>query len=457
MDERKRSLRKEIVRLALPIALQQFMTALVGACDAIMLGKLSQDAMSAVSLATQVTFVFNLFMFAFMAGENMFVAQYYGKGDYTGISQVFSLVTKICGCIAVVFLVGTLFFPEQLMRILTNEETLIVLGSEYLRVIGISYVFSGIAQIFLAIMKNCGAVNMSTLINGVMVILNIALNAVFIFGLSGFPKMGIKGAALATVLATVVQFLWSVGYVLCRIRAVKFSLRSCEKKLFGRFWQKTVPLLINNLAWGIGFSMYSVIMGHLGTDAVAANGIANISKNLVVCFCLGLGNAGSIIVGNRLGADRLQEAKEVGETLTKTAIIAGIVSGLVLIALSPFITKMVDLTPTARGYLQKMLLISSYYIAGKSVNCMTIGGIFAAGGDSKFGMLCDSVTLWCIIVPLGCICAFILKLPVMVVYFVLNLDEIIKLPVVYKHYKKYKLIKKQAHIPDIRDYVPVFS
>ena len=441
MDERKRSLRKEIVRLALPIALQQFMTALVGACDAIMLGKLSQDAMSAVSLATQVTFVFNLFMFAFMAGENMFVAQYYGKGAYTGISQVFSLVTKICGCIAVVFLAGTLFFPEQLMRILTNEETLVVLGSEYLRVIGISYVFSGIAQTFLAIMKNCGAVNMSTLINGVMVILNIALNAVFIFGLSGFPKMGIKGAALATVLATVVQFLWSVGYVLCRIRAVKFSLKSCEKKLFGRFWQKTVPLLINNLAWGIGFSMYSVIMGHLGTDAVAANGIANISKNLVVCFCLGLGNAGSIIVGNRLGADRLQEAKEVGETLTKTAIIAGIVSGLVLIALSPFITKMVDLTPTARGYLQKMLLISSYYIAGKSVNCMTIGGIFAAGGDSKFGMLCDSVTLWCIIVPLGCICAFILKLPVMVVYFVLNLDEIIKLPVVYKHYKKYKWIK----------------
>ena len=441
MDERKRSLRKEIVRLAFPIALQQFMTALVGACDAIMLGKLSQDAMSAVSLATQVTFVFNLFMFAFMAGENMFVAQYYGKGDYTGISQVFSLVTKICGCIAVVFLAGTLFFPEQLMRILTNEKTLIVLGSEYLRVIGISYVFSGIAQTFLAIMKNCGAVNMSTLINGVMVILNIALNAVFIFGLSGFPKMGIKGAALATVLATVVQFLWSVGYVLCRIRAVKFSLRSCEKKLFGRFWQKAVPLLINNLAWGIGFSMYSVIMGHLGTDAVAANGIANISKNLVVCFCLGLGNAGSIIVGNRLGADRLQEAKEAGGTLTRTAIIAGVVSGLVLIALSPFITKMVDLTPTARGYLQKMLLISSYYIAGKSVNCMTIGGIFAAGGDSKFGMLCDSVTLWCITVPLGCICAFILKLPVMVVYFVLNLDEIIKLPVVYKHYKKYKWIK----------------
>ena len=441
MKERKQSLRNEIIRLALPMALQQFMTALVGACDAIMLGKLSQNAMSAVSLATQVTFVFNLFMYAFVTGENMFVAQYYGKGDYKGISKIFSLVTKACGVVAVIFLIGTFFFPRQIMAVLTNEEELITLGSEYLRVIGISYLLSSIAQTFLAIMKNCNAVNVSTLINSVMVILNIILNAVFIFGLFGCPEMGIRGAALATVLATVVQVVWSVGYVLGRIQSVKLNLHRCEREITSHFWQKAIPLLINNLAWGIGFSMYSVVMGHLGTDAVAANGIANISKNLIVCFCLGLGNAGSIIVGNRLGANRLEEAKEAGGLLTRTAIIAGILSGLVLIILSPFITRMVDLTPTACGYLQKMLLICSYYIAGKSVNCMTIGGIFAAGGDSKFGMLCDSITLWCITVPLGCICAFILKLPVMVVYFVLNLDEIIKLPVVYKHYKKYKWIK----------------
>ena len=441
MNERKQSLRNEIIRLALPMALQQFMTALVGACDAIMLGKLSQNAMSAVSLATQVTFVFNLFMYAFVTGENMFVAQYYGKGDYKGISKIFSLVTKACGVVAVIFLIGTFFFPRQIMAVLTNEEELITLGSEYLRVIGISYLLSSIAQTFLAIMKNCNAVNVSTLINSVMVILNIILNAVFIFGLFGCPEMGIRGAAVATVLATVVQVVWSVGYVLGRIQSVKLNLHRCEREITSHFWQKAIPLLINNLAWGIGFSMYSVVMGHLGTDAVAANGIANISKNLIVCFCLGLGNAGSIIVGNRLGANRLEEAKEAGGLLTRTAIIAGILSGLVLIILSPFITRMVDLTPTACGYLQKMLLICSYYIAGKSVNCMTIGGIFAAGGDSKFGMLCDSITLWCITVPLGCICAFILKLPGMVVYFVLNLDEIIKLPVVYKHYKKYKWIK----------------
>ena len=146
MNERKQSLRNEIIRLALPMALQQFMTALVGACDAIMLGKLSQNAMSAVSLATQVTFVFNLFMYAFVTGENMFVAQYYGKGDYKGISKIFSLVTKACGVVAVIFLIGTFFFPRQIMAVLTNEEELITLGSEYLRVIGISYLLSSIAQ-----------------------------------------------------------------------------------------------------------------------------------------------------------------------------------------------------------------------------------------------------------------------------------------------------------------------
>lgn len=247
MNERKQSLRNEIIRLALPMALQQFMTALVGACDASWLGKLSQNAMSAVSLATQVTFVFNLFMYAFVTGENMFVAQYYGKGDYKGISKIFSLVTKACGVVAVIFLIGTFFFPRQIMAVLTNEEELITLGSEYLRVIGISYLLSSIAQTFLAIMKNCNAVNVSTLINSVMVILNIILNAVFIFGLFGCPEMGIRGAALATVLATVVQVVWSVGYVLGRIQSVKLNLHRCEREITSHFWQKAIPLLINNL------------------------------------------------------------------------------------------------------------------------------------------------------------------------------------------------------------------
>lgn len=434
---------RKLISLVMPIAFQQFMLALVSASDALMLGVISQDSLSAVSLAGQVTFIHSLLLEAMTIGLSLIAAQYWGKGDIPAVERIFAFVTKVTTVISLIFTLSALLLPGMLMRIFTNAPVLIRGGSLYLRVIAVSYLLTGISQMYLCILKNSGRAAKSSMISATSVVINIFINAVLIYGLFGMPRMEIAGAALATVTARIIEVMWCVLETRGkdRVKLRRKYLRRDDLVLRKDFWKYTTPVICNEIVWGTGFSMYSVIMGHLGTDAVAANGIANISKNLVVCFCLGLGNAGSIIVGNRLGADRLQEAKEAGGTLTRTAIIAGIVSGLVLIALSPFITKMVDLTPTARGYLQKMLLISSYYIAGKSVNCMTIGGIFAAGGDSKFGMLCDSVTLWCIIVPLGCICAFILKLPVMVVYFVLNLDEIIKLPVVYKHYKKYKWIK----------------
>lgn len=425
----------------MPIAFQQFMIALVGASDAIMLGKLSQNAMSAVSLATQVTFVFNLFMAAFLIGENMFVAQYYGRKDFSNISHIFSLVLSIASLTAIAFWIVTFLFPNTIMRFLTNDVELVTLGSHYLKIIGISYLLSAIAQVCTTIMKNCGAVGVCTAINSVTVILNIVLNTLFIFGLFGIPKMEIQGAALATVLATAVQSIWSVGYLGFKLKKVSFSPFYREYALWKRFWNKTLPVLLNELSWGCGFTMYSVVLGHLGADAVAANGIANISKNLIICLCVGLGSAGSIIVGNLLGNEQFEEAKQAGKTLTFLSILCGMLSGEILIVLLPFITRLIPLTAQAKGYLEGMFAICSYYLIGKSINCMTIGGIFPAGGDSKFGLLCDTITLWCVTVPLGCLCAFVFHLPVLFVYFVLNLDEIIKLPAVYLHYKKYKWVK----------------
>lgn len=434
-------LRKKMIELVLPISFQQLMLALVGASDALMLGRLNQSSMSAVSLATQVSFVFNLFMAAFVIGENMFVAQYYGKREYDWISKVVSFVLRISCGTALLFWAGTAFFPKEIMGFFTNEQELIITGSAYLRIVGASYLFSAIAQVYMAVMKNCGAVKWSTVISTSTVILNILLNAVFIFGLFGIPAMGICGAALATVIAAVVQMIWSAACVRRRLDRLQVRLSGRERGLAKRFWDKAAPVLMNELIWGVGFTMYSVILGHLGTDAVAANGIASISKNLVVCLCTGLGSAGSIIVGNELGADHFETAKDAGRMLTRASVICGALTGLFLLVLSPVIIDLVELTPTAEGYLKKMFLICAFYLVGKSVNSMTIGGIFPAGGDSRFGLLCDTVTLWCITIPLGCLCAFVWKLPVMAVYFVLNLDEFIKLPAVYRHYRKYGWVK----------------
>ena len=188
--------------------------------------------------------------------------------------------------------------------------------------------------------------------------------------------------------------------------------------------------------------MFTVIMGHLGSDAVAANSYANIVKNLISCFCIGIGAGSGIIIGNELGNGELEEAKRDGDRLCRLAIISGVISGILIVCISPFIMSHVgSLTETARDYLRGMLWICAYYMIGKSINSTTVAGIFCAGGDTKFGFLCDTITMWCIIIPAGLLTAFVFQLPVLAVYFILNLDEFVKLPAVYINYKKYKWVK----------------
>ena len=437
------SFRGSLTKLILPIAFQQFMLTLVNASDALMLGQLSQNALSAVSLATQVTFVYNLFLAAMTIGTSMFAAQYWGNKDITSVEKIFAYVLKISFCVSLVFSFFSFIMPEAIMGLLTNDTALQTQGAIYLKMVSVTYVIMGISQITLCIFKNSEKAFKSSLISSVCVVLNIVLNAILIFGLFGFPKLEIAGAALATVISRVIELIWCFwemgkkGSVKCRFVYV----RKCDTQLKRDFWKYTSPVLGNEIVWGVGFTMTAVIMGHLGSDAVAANSIANIIKNLVACFCIGLGNGGGIMIGNDLGAKNFEQAKENGKLLCKIAIALGIVSGLFLVAVTPLVLRITNLSEQANSYLIGMMLMCSYYMIGKSVNCTTIGGIFCAGGDSKFGFLCDTVTLWCVTVPLGFIAAFWLKLPVLWVYFILSLDEMLKLPFVYRRYKKYKWIK----------------
>ncbi len=434
---------KKLLTLVMPIAFQQFILALVSASDALMLGILSQDALSAVSLASQITFVENLFFAAMTIGLSMLAAQYWGKKDKASVGKIFAYVMKITAGVSFVFFLAGLCFPNTLMRIFTDEQSLIDGGAIYLRTVSPSFFLTGISQIYLCMLKNTGKAAKSSIISSASVIFNIVLNAVLIFGLFGFPKLEITGAALATVISRAIEVIWCILETTKKDRIeLKLSyILHDDKPLRRDFWKYTTPVLGNEIVWGVGFTMYSVIMGHLGTDAVAANSVANIVKNLISCFCLGLGSGGGIMVGNELGAGKLELAKEYGRKLCKLSIICGAMSGLFLLALSPLILAVTDLSDTATEYLKWMLVMCSYYMIGKSVNGTTIAGIFCAGGDSKFGFLCDTITLWCFTVPLGLIAAFALKLPVLAVYFIVNLDEIIKLPAVYRHYIKYKWVK----------------
>ncbi len=397
------SFRKKLISLILPMTLQNFVFALVPVSDAVMLLFLSQDSMAAVSLATQVVLVLTLFTMTITAGGSMFAAQYWGKGDNESIEKVFGYMFALSLPVIIVFFS-------------CGIETLL---------------------------KNVGYVKECTIASVVIVFMNIILNAILIFGLLGAPKMGSAGAALATTISNGAGFLLCIIFILVK---TKFRLKlknifRADLDLRQRFSKYTLPYLLNSLLWGFGFTMITVIMGHLGSDAAAANGIAAIVKDLVSCLCYAIAGGSVIIIGNELGANRLDKAKEYGDKLLKITVISGIVLGLIAAASAPIVLYFVNLTETAEHYLLIMLLMCSYYILGRSINSTTISGIFSAGGDTKFGFICDTVTMWAFIVPLGFISAFVLNWPVMVVYFILNLDEIVKLPVVIAHYKKYKWVK----------------
>ncbi len=433
----------KLVKLILPMTLQNFMFALIPVSDAMMLVTLDQDQMSAVSLASQAMFVLNIFLYALVSGMSMFAAQYYGKKDLKSIEKILGYTLRLTLPVVFIFFAMGLFCPLGIMLIFTDEPAIVEYGIGYLRLVAFAYILDGLAQILAAILKNVELVAESTVISVFMVVSNIGLNAVFIFGLFGCPAMGARGAALATSISAGIGFIGALlvmntkSKVRIRFKDI-FKVNLDLRKDFSKY---SGPLLANNLFWGLGFTMISVIIGHLGADAVAANSIAAVVKDLVSCFCFALAAGGSIVVGNELGAGNLARARDYGGRLCKLSVISGIILGAITAALTPVIVHFVNLTPTAKHYLTWMLLMCLYYILGRSINSVVISGIFAAGGDTKFGMICDTVTMWGFIVPFGALLAFVIKIPVIWVCFFLYLDEMVKIPVVYKHYKKYKWVK----------------
>lgn len=449
MESEKRIFYRKLWGLVFPIAIQNLMTALVSASDAFMLGFVSQTSLSAVSLATQIQFVHNLFMLALTIGATTLAAQYWGKGDTDSVEEILAIVLKISMAVSVVFFIAAMFFSGFLMRIFTNDIKLIQAGIPYLRIVSVSYLFMGFSQIYLCIMKNSGRTAKSTIYGSVAVVINIGFNVIFIFGLAGFPAMGIAGAALATTVSRALELLLTIYENMHRsLICVRLKyIRNSSKKLKKDFWHYTTPVLGNELVWGCGFTMFSVIMGHLGSDAVAANSVANILKNIIACVCNGIGIGAGIIVGNELGKGEMERAREYGNRLFKLAVFAGAVSGLILLAVGPVLRIFTgSLSAQAHSYLKNMMYICTYYMIGKSVNATVIAGVFCAGGDTKFGLKCDAVTMWVILIPIGMITAFVLKLPIMVVYFIISMDEIIKLPAVYRHYKKYNWVRNLTEL-----------
>lgn len=443
MKTENKAFYRSLASLVIPITIQNFITNAVNSADVFMLGYVGQTELSAVSLANQFQFLLSGFFFGISSGVVMLASQYWGKKDTNSIQAVMGIATKIAFAITFILALGAVVMPETLMRIYTNDETLVAIGASYLSIVGVSYVCMSFSQVYHCTLRSMERAQLSTVISSIALVLNVILNAVFIFGIGGAPRLGVIGVAIGTTAARVTEL------ALCLADAVRGKLFRLDLKImFGRhkllfadFCKYSVPALINDFAWTFAFSTYSIIMGHMNADVVAASSVATTVRNLCTILCFALGSGASVLLGIKIGEGKLEEAKRDAKKSCQVTLAIGIVTGVVILLLRPVVFLCFSLTERAAGYLDFMLWISAYYVVGQAMNTLLIAGIFRAGGDSRFGMICDIIVMWFVSVPLGFLSAFVWKLPPMAVYFILCLDEFWKIPVVYVHYKKFGWLK----------------
>lgn len=425
-------------KLAIPIIIQNLLSAAVNSSDVIMLNYVGQSAISAVSLAANYSNILFMVYYGLGTGASLLCAQYFGKKNMQAIHAVEGIALRFSLAISALVALAAFTMPQRMLLLFTSDQELIAIGSSYIRIMGITYLCWGVTEIYLAILRSIGRVTISMTLNMLAFGLNILLNAVFIFGLFGAPKLGVTGVAIATASSRLIQLIACVIVSLLskdvKLNPAYMFIRS--KTLLNDFVHLSLPALGNDLSWSVAFSMYSVILGHLGTEAVAANSLVTVVRNVGSVFCFAIASAGTILLGRVMGQGELEKSKSYASRMLKMTVVAGAVGGVIVLAVTPFVLRFASLNDTAMHYLEYMLLINSYYIMGSAVNTALIAGVFRAGGDTKFGLICDTIDMWVYAVPLGFFAAFVLKLPVLWVYFLLCTDEFVKWPWVIRHYRK---------------------
>ena len=429
---------RQMFKLAIPIIIQNLLSAAVNSSDVIMLNYVGQSAISAVSLAANYSNILFMVYYGLGTGASLLCAQYFGKKNMQAIHAVEGIALRFSLAISALVALAAFTIPQRMLLLFTSDQELIAIGSSYIRIMGITYLCWGVTEIYLAILRSIGRVTISMALNMLAFGLNILLNAVFIFGLFGAPKLGVTGVAIATASSRLIQLIACVIVSLLskdvKLNPIYMFIRS--KTLLNDFIHLSLPALGNDLSWSVAFSMYSVILGHLGTEAVAANSLVTVVRKVGSVFCFAIASAGTILLGRVMGQGELEKSKSYASGMLKMTVVAGAVGGVIVLAVTPFVLRFASLNDTAMHYLKYMLLINSYYIMGSAVNTALIAGVFRAGGDTKFGLICDTIDMWVYAVPLGFFAAFVVKLPVLWVYFLLCTDEFVKWPWVIHHYRK---------------------
>ncbi len=436
---------KDMLRIAIPIALQNLITSSLNMLDTLMISELGKSSIAAVGLANQLFFFYALIIFGINSGSSIFISQFWGKKDTASIKRILGLAVSLSALVGLVFTVIGFFFPETVMRFFIKEAVVVSIGSEYLRVVSLSYIITGIGFAYSIAARSIGKAKMPMIVSAISFVTNGVFNYLLIFGKFGFPELGVRGAAYGTLIARIVEISFIMYFVYKDIKplAAKFTeLTNWSKEFIGRYLKTTYPVIINETLWALGQIMYSVAYARIGEEATAAVQISTTIQNVFFVFVRGLANACTVMIGNKIGGDDEGEAYHYAIKFLTISTIIGIVLGAVIL-LTPDITLKLfsSLEPDVYNLSKKLLIVAGVFCFIRTFNATLIVGVLRGGGDTTFSMYLEMGAVWLVGVPLAFMGVLYFEFPVYIVFILVSFEEVVKAIIGLPRIKSKKWIK----------------
>jgi putative MATE family efflux protein len=451
---------RSMLSLAIPVAIQQFITASMNMVDVIMIGQLGEASIAALGLANQVFFLLILFLFGVTSGMAIFTAQYWGKGDEEKIRTVLGI------CLTVAITVGTLFglaatlIPETVLSFYTEDPEVIMLGSSYLRIVGFSYIFTAITTSYYAVLRSITLVKITVIVSGIAIVLKTLLGYLLIFGVGPFPALGVRGAAIGTTFGWIFQFF----LILLLVYKLKTPLATNPLTFFrfdhtflAKVLKTAMPAAANEVFWSVGVTIYNAVYARIGTDAIASVQINATVEEIAYVFFIGLGNACAIMIGNKIGGGEKDTAFEYGRRYTLLAMLVALLTGVIVFFARGPVVSLYEISPQAAENARRLMLIFASTAWLRSINFILFVGVLRSGGDTRFAMFMELTTIWVVGVPAALIGGFVLRLPVTGVYMMVLLEELVKVFIITRRYLSRKWIHDLVNVPEAIGVPPTVS
>lgn len=428
--QKNKAFYQSLIAIAVPIAIQNFVSSSLNLVDNVMIGQLGATAISSVALANQFFFFLNLILFGANSGMSIFISQYWGKKEIKQIHKVTSIALMIGVFIATVFFIVSQAMPETIMRLLTPDEAVIALGASYLKIVGWSYILMAISFSFSFSLRSTAQTKIPMVSSILSLGVNTLLNYLLIFGNHGFPMLGVEGAAIATLIARACEVSLILFMVYGKRNIIAIGLKDVKaltKDFVQPIFKKAFPVILNEAFWALGMIAYVAVYGRLGTGSMASVQISNTIDSLFMVIAFGLGNASTVMLGTALGAGKIEEAKEDNKRFLILGVILGLILGIGLALSGPTIVKsFFNLEPMYEGIAITLIYIKAGMITLRIVNTILIIGTLRSGGDTIHALILEISGVWLVGVPIAVISGLVFHADVTIVVLLVGLEEVTK-------------------------------